>query len=61
MSPDQMSNMTPKSESGLAILWSYGLPKSLGQDICEAMGTRADNGDLVGTFGDFAVTSFLGP
>ncbi|CAK9096616.1 GDP-perosamine synthase [Durusdinium trenchii] len=27
------------------------------EDICEAMGTRADNGELVGTFGDFAVTS----
>mmetsp|Transcript_120099 Transcript_120099/g.299591 ORF Transcript_120099/g.299591 Transcript_120099/m.299591 type:complete len:458 (-) Transcript_120099:152-1525(-) len=27
------------------------------EDICEAMGTRADNGDLVGTFGDFAVSS----
>lgn len=30
------------------------------QDICEAMGTRADNGELVGTFGDFAVTSSPG-
>ncbi|CAK0828556.1 unnamed protein product [Prorocentrum cordatum] len=27
------------------------------EDICEAMGTRADNGKLVGTFGDFAVSS----
>mmetsp|Transcript_17856 Transcript_17856/g.38260 ORF Transcript_17856/g.38260 Transcript_17856/m.38260 type:complete len:453 (+) Transcript_17856:154-1512(+) len=27
------------------------------EDICEAMGTRADNGALVGTFGDFAVAS----
>ncbi|CAE8687032.1 unnamed protein product, partial [Polarella glacialis] len=27
------------------------------EDICEAMGTRADNGELVGTFGDFAVSS----
>lgn len=27
------------------------------EDICEAMGTRADNGELVGTFGDFGVTS----
>lgn len=27
------------------------------EDICEAMGTRADDGQLVGTFGDFAVTS----
>jgi hypothetical protein len=55
-SPDQMSNVTPKSGR------SYGLPNRLGpQDICEAMGTRADNGELVGTFGDFAVTSSLGP
>ncbi|CAJ1411009.1 unnamed protein product [Effrenium voratum] len=27
------------------------------EDICEAMGTKADTGELVGTFGDFAVTS----
>jgi len=27
------------------------------EDICEAMGTKADNGQLVGTFGDFAVSS----
>uniref|UniRef100_A0A7S1WS22 DegT/DnrJ/EryC1/StrS aminotransferase family protein n=1 Tax=Alexandrium catenella TaxID=2925 RepID=A0A7S1WS22_ALECA len=27
------------------------------EDICEAMGTKADNGELVGTFGDFAVAS----
>jgi len=27
------------------------------EDICEAMGTQADNGELVGTFGDFAVSS----
>lgn len=27
------------------------------EDICEAMGTRADNGALVGTFGDFAAAS----
>ncbi|CAE7588274.1 perA, partial [Symbiodinium pilosum] len=27
------------------------------EDICEAMGTCADGGELVGTFGDFAVTS----
>eukprot|EP00811_Abedinium_folium_P034042 NODE_6959_length_1621_cov_8.016064.p1 GENE.NODE_6959_length_1621_cov_8.016064~~NODE_6959_length_1621_cov_8.016064.p1 ORF type:complete len:472 (-),score=134.91 NODE_6959_length_1621_cov_8.016064:96-1511(-) len=27
------------------------------EDICEAMGTRADNGQLVGTFGDFAAAS----
>jgi len=27
------------------------------EDICEAMGTLADNGELVGTFGDFAVSS----
>merc|ERR1719343_1493494 len=27
------------------------------EDICEAMGTRADGGELVGTFGDFAVSS----
>mmetsp|Transcript_18815 Transcript_18815/g.48848 ORF Transcript_18815/g.48848 Transcript_18815/m.48848 type:complete len:464 (-) Transcript_18815:56-1447(-) len=27
------------------------------EDICEAMGSRADNGELVGTFGDFAVAS----
>jgi len=27
------------------------------EDICEAMGTKADNGQLVGTFGDFAISS----
>lgn len=27
------------------------------EDICEAMGTKATNGSLVGTFGDFAVSS----
>lgn len=27
------------------------------EDICEAMGTKADNGELVGTFGDFSVAS----
>lgn len=27
------------------------------EDICEAMGTRADTGELVGTFGDFGVAS----
>uniref|UniRef100_A0A7S2PJ77 DegT/DnrJ/EryC1/StrS aminotransferase family protein n=1 Tax=Zooxanthella nutricula TaxID=1333877 RepID=A0A7S2PJ77_9DINO len=27
------------------------------EDICEAMGTKDDGGDLVGTFGDFAVSS----
>lgn len=27
------------------------------EDICEAMGTRADDGALVGTFGDFACAS----
>lgn len=27
------------------------------EDICEAMGTKASNGELVGTFGDFAVSS----
>mmetsp|Transcript_57756 Transcript_57756/g.137476 ORF Transcript_57756/g.137476 Transcript_57756/m.137476 type:complete len:455 (-) Transcript_57756:32-1396(-) len=27
------------------------------EDICEAMGTKAEDGSLVGTFGDFAITS----
>jgi perosamine synthetase len=27
------------------------------EDICEAMGTKADDGNLVGTFGDFSVSS----
>eukprot|EP00438_Fugacium_kawagutii_P025803 Skav200481 [mRNA] locus=scaffold450:47462:101178:+ [translate_table: standard] len=44
---------TPRTKA-VIVCHTYGAPF---QDICEAMGTRADTGELVGTFGDFAVTS----